>query len=172
MDHLVKNPPAMPETWFQFLGREDPWSWKWQPIPIFVPGKSHGQRSLAGYSPWGHKRARHDSVTNHHHHHSSLIVRPWVRTKTVLCHIKKKKKKKKKKNPEGFNGSHKCFTKTLGIDLLMNILSSSLISCLHFTSSHIFLTCRGGSFHMGMLCSNLYVFSSSYTPCPNKLSLH
>ena len=39
----------------------DPWvgkiSWriKWQPTPVFLPGKSHGQRSLAGDSPWGHK---------------------------------------------------------------------------------------------------------------------
>ena len=162
MNHLVKNLPAMHETWLQFLGWEDPWSWKWQPTPIFLPGKSHGQRSLAGCSPQGRERAGHDAVTNHHHH-CSLTVRPWVRTKNVLCHTKK---------PEGFNGSHKCFTKTLGIDLLMNILSSSLISCPHFTSSHIFLTCRGGSFHMGMPCSNLCVFSSSYTACPNKLSLH
>ena len=26
---------------------------KWQPTPVFLPGKSHGQRSLADYSPWG-----------------------------------------------------------------------------------------------------------------------
>ena len=32
-----------------------PWRRKWQPIPIFLPGKSHGWSSLAGYSPWGHK---------------------------------------------------------------------------------------------------------------------
>ena len=31
------------------------WSRKWQPTPVFLPGKSHGQRSLAGYSPWDHK---------------------------------------------------------------------------------------------------------------------
>ena len=30
-----------------------PWSRKWQPTPVFLPGKFHGQRSLAGYSPWG-----------------------------------------------------------------------------------------------------------------------
>ena len=30
-----------------------PWRRKWQPTPVFLPGKSHGQRSLAGYSPWG-----------------------------------------------------------------------------------------------------------------------
>ena len=32
-----------------------PWRRKWQPTPAFLPGKSHGQRSLMGYSPWGHK---------------------------------------------------------------------------------------------------------------------
>ena len=36
-----------------------PWSRKWQPTPVFLPGKSHGQRSPAGYSPWG-RRVRHD----------------------------------------------------------------------------------------------------------------
>ena len=33
-----------------------PWSRKWQPTPVFLPGKFHGQRSLVGYSPWGHKQ--------------------------------------------------------------------------------------------------------------------
>ena len=32
-----------------------PWRRKWQPTPVFLPGKFHGQKSLAGYSPWGHK---------------------------------------------------------------------------------------------------------------------
>ena len=41
-----------------------PWRRKWQPTPVFLPGKSHGQRSLAGYRPWGHKRFRHDLATN------------------------------------------------------------------------------------------------------------
>ena len=36
------------------------WRRKWQAIPVFLPGKSHGQRSLVGYSPWGHKRAGHN----------------------------------------------------------------------------------------------------------------
>ena len=30
---------------------------KWQPTPVFLPGESHGQRSLAGYSPWSHKES-------------------------------------------------------------------------------------------------------------------
>ena len=32
-----------------------PWKRAWQPIPVFLLGKFHGQRSLAGYSPWGFK---------------------------------------------------------------------------------------------------------------------
>ena len=40
----------------------DPWVEKgmrraWQPTPVFLPGESHGQRSLAGYSPWGRKES-------------------------------------------------------------------------------------------------------------------
>ena len=31
------------------------WRRKWQPTPVFMPGKSHGPRSLVGYSPWGCK---------------------------------------------------------------------------------------------------------------------
>ena len=33
------------------------WSRTWQPTPVFLPGEFHGQRSLAGYSPWGHKQS-------------------------------------------------------------------------------------------------------------------
>ena len=32
-----------------------PWRRRWQPTPVFLPGKAHGKRSLAGYSPWGHR---------------------------------------------------------------------------------------------------------------------
>ena len=34
-----------------------PWRREWQPTPVLLPGKSHGQRSLVGYSPWGHKES-------------------------------------------------------------------------------------------------------------------
>ena len=34
-----------------------PWRRKWQPTPVFLPGESHGQRSRAGYSPWGYKES-------------------------------------------------------------------------------------------------------------------
>ena len=36
---------------FPWVGKI-PWRRKWQPTPVFLPGKSHGQRSLACYSPW------------------------------------------------------------------------------------------------------------------------
>ena len=43
--------------------RKIPWRRKWQPTPEFLTREFHGQRSLAGYSPWGHKRVRNDLVT-------------------------------------------------------------------------------------------------------------
>ena len=39
------------------------WRRKWQPTPVFLPGKSHGWRSLVGYSPWGHKESDMTEVT-------------------------------------------------------------------------------------------------------------
>ena len=42
-----------------------PWRRKWQPTPVFLPGEYNGQRSLAGYSPWGRKRVRQDWATKH-----------------------------------------------------------------------------------------------------------
>ena len=52
---MVKNLPAMQKTWVLSLGQEDFWRRAWLPTPVLLPGDSHGQRSLAGYSPWGHK---------------------------------------------------------------------------------------------------------------------
>jgi len=52
---MVKNLPAMWEAWM----RKIPWIRAWQPTPVFLPGKFHRQKSLAGYSPWGHKRFGH-----------------------------------------------------------------------------------------------------------------
>ena len=40
---------------FNLWVRKMPWRRKWQPTPVFLPGKSNGQRSLAVYSPWGCK---------------------------------------------------------------------------------------------------------------------
>jgi len=51
-----KELPAMQETkemWFSPWVGKIPWRRAWQPTPVFLPGESHGQRSLVGYRPWG-----------------------------------------------------------------------------------------------------------------------
>ena len=63
---MVKNPPANAGNtealcFNPWIGKI-PWSRKWQPTPVFLSGRYHGQRSLGGYSPWGH-RVRPDLVT-------------------------------------------------------------------------------------------------------------
>ena len=47
----------MQETGFHPRVEKIPWRRKWQPTPEFFPGESHGQRSLEGYSSWGHKES-------------------------------------------------------------------------------------------------------------------
>ena len=54
---MVKGLPAIQETQVQSLGQEDPLEKEMQPASVFLPGKSHRQNSLAGYSPWGCKES-------------------------------------------------------------------------------------------------------------------
>ena len=56
----VKNPPRF-NSWVRKL----PWRKKWQPTPVFLSGKFHGQRNLEGYSPCGCKRVGHDWAIEH-----------------------------------------------------------------------------------------------------------
>ena len=65
----VKRLSAMQETWVHSPGWEDPWRRKWQPTPVFLPGKSHGPRSLVGYHPWGGKES---DMTERFHFHFLL----------------------------------------------------------------------------------------------------
>ena len=55
---VVKNPPANAEDvrheFDPWVGKI-PWRRAWQPTPVFLPGKFHGQMSLAGYSPRGQR---------------------------------------------------------------------------------------------------------------------
>ena len=48
----------MQEMWVRSVGWEDPLEKEMQPTAVFLPGKSHGQRSLVGYSPLGHKETK------------------------------------------------------------------------------------------------------------------
>ena len=57
MVHMVKNSPAMQETLVPSWVRKIAWRREWLPTPVFLPGKSHGQRSLAGYNPQGHEES-------------------------------------------------------------------------------------------------------------------
>ena len=65
---VVKNPPANAgearDSGFDPWVGKIPWRRKWQHTPVFLPGKSHGQRSLDGFSPWGH-RVEHDWACTH-----------------------------------------------------------------------------------------------------------
>ena len=62
---LVKDLLAVQETGFNPWVGNIPWRRKWQSTPVFLPGESHGQRSLVGYSPWTHKELdTSDRVTN------------------------------------------------------------------------------------------------------------
>ena len=64
---MLKNLPAMQETQVRSLGQEDPLEEEMTTTLVFLPGKSHGQKSLAGYSPWGHREL---DVTEHAHTHT------------------------------------------------------------------------------------------------------
>ena len=74
--------------WFNpWLGKIA-WRRKWQPTPVFLPGKSHGQRNLAGYSPRGGKRVGHELATKQqqkvlHASRAELRTVNWI---TRLCH--------------------------------------------------------------------------------------
>ena len=61
---VVKNPPANAgDVGFDPWVGKIPWRRKWQPTPGFLPGASHGRRSLVGSSPWGHKESDTTEVT-------------------------------------------------------------------------------------------------------------
>ena len=68
----LKHLPAMRETWVGKI----PWRRKWQPTPVFLPGESHGRRSLVGYSPQSHK----ESDTTERLHFHFKVGRSWCTT--------------------------------------------------------------------------------------------
>ena len=64
-----------------------PWKRKWPPTPVFLPGKSHGQRNLVSYSPWGRKEldvAEWAEWLTHTHTSNNNWVFP-VYQETVVC---------------------------------------------------------------------------------------
>ena len=75
---VVKNLPANAGDtgWcgVQSLGWEDPWEEGMQPTPVFMPGKSHHQQGLVGYSPLGCQRVGHDLATEHIYYLISMLL--------------------------------------------------------------------------------------------------
>ena len=72
---MVKNPPANAGDVGSNPGSgRFPWRRKWQRTPVFLPGKSHGQRSLADYSPWAHKRIGHNLLTKQQAFLSMVLI--------------------------------------------------------------------------------------------------
>jgi len=71
---VVKNPPANAgdnnRCGFDLWIGKIPWSKKWQPTLVFLPGESHGWRSLVAYSPWGHKDLDMTECTRMHRENS------------------------------------------------------------------------------------------------------
>ena len=61
-----------------------PWRRKWQPTPVFLPGEYHGQRSLVGYSPWGHKRLEYDLNNNNSNNNKLCISISHVTSNCLL----------------------------------------------------------------------------------------
>ena len=66
---MVKNPPAsagvMRDMGLIPESGKIPWRREWQPTPVFLPGESHEQRSLGGYSPQNHKKSDVNEATEH-----------------------------------------------------------------------------------------------------------
>ena len=59
---------------------KDTWRRKWKPIPVYLSGECQGQRSLAGYSPWGHRVGHHQVTKTHTHTHDGAFpVAQWLK---------------------------------------------------------------------------------------------
>ena len=77
---VVKNPPANAggirdqglDPWVRKI---IPWRREWHPTPVFLPGESHGQRSLVGYSPQCHKESDVTEATQHTRSYNDLVGR-------------------------------------------------------------------------------------------------
>ena len=89
---VVKNLPAMQETcrrhgFDPWVGKI-PWRRKQQLTPVFLPGESHGQRSLAGYCPWGRKEVdMSKQLSTHTHTHTSIRKVTVIKPKMTLTEV-------------------------------------------------------------------------------------
>ena len=98
-----------------------PWRRKWQPAPVFLPGESHGQRSLAGYSPGGHQES---NTTKQPSMHIAFKSQMWI-------------------NEIGITGSYRTLSLTfLGtVQLLFKVAVSAAVSEISDFSTSFFNIC-------------------------------
>ena len=84
---VVKNPLANQcrTHGLNIVTGKIPWRRKWQPTPVFLLGKSHGQRILVGYSPWGLKRVRHDLAAKQQHFYNQRKNEEGEKATFFLC---------------------------------------------------------------------------------------
>ena len=74
----TRNPPAYAGDLGSIPGcGKIPWRRKWQPTPVFLPGESHGRRSLVGYSPRGRKESDTIELLHFHFHTPNILVSNW-----------------------------------------------------------------------------------------------
>ena len=71
--------------------RKIPWRRAWQPTPILLPGESHGQRSLVGYSPWGCKESDMTEATCMHAYNPLFKIGKYILLVDVLEHSQEMK---------------------------------------------------------------------------------
>ena len=62
----------------------DPWKKDWLPTPVFLSGKTHGQRSLVGYSPWGRKESDRTERLSTARHNIYVMIQT-IPSLSVLC---------------------------------------------------------------------------------------
>ena len=103
------------ETWL--LVRKIPWRRKWQPTPVFLPGKSHGQRSLVGYSPWDHKTVRKVSAT-----------------------------KQQQQNPCTMQCKQVCAQSLSRVQLFRDLTQDWNLCLLHWKAGSLLLSCQGSQY--------------------------
>ena len=72
----VKVQPLLP------LSKRVPWRRRWHPTPVLLPGKSHGQRSLVGCSPWGREEL---DTTERLHFHFHALEKEMATHSSVLA---------------------------------------------------------------------------------------
>ena len=84
MVQMVKYLPSMQEAWFNLLVRKIPWKRDWLPTPVFLIGGFPGQRSLVGYSLWGHKNSDTTEMTEHTHNQEAKSISPSFESALVL----------------------------------------------------------------------------------------